>query len=140
LAWRALPYCSCNNPSPGAYGIKISCEIYAGFEETIYSVAKDGRKTGSGYDGAVYIKKAETSALLNAYVENDPIGREPRHFLFVGGDFCFEVLGFDKPTILAFKDKEEAYGWGPPREDDDEFFPKHPNYLKVDWKKFWEDR
>lgn len=103
-------------PNPGlrAYGIEMSCEIYAGFQEMIYSVANHGDGTAA-YDGGVYIKEAEESALLKAYAETDPVGRKPRHFLFVGSDYCYEVLGFSAPTIRAFGDPEEAYAWGPSR-------------------------
>jgi hypothetical protein len=101
-------------PSLRAYGVEISCEIYAGFEEMIYSVADHGGKT-DGYDGGVYVKEAKNSALLKAYAASDPIGRKPRHFSFVGSDYCYEVLGFSEPTIRAFDNPEEAYAWGPSR-------------------------
>lgn len=97
-----------------AYGIEIACEIYAGFDEMIHSVADHGSISGM-YDGGVYIKEAEKSALLNAYTAADPIGRKPRHFSFVGSDFCYEVLAFSEPLIHAFADPEEAYAWGPPK-------------------------
>lgn len=103
------------NPSRRAYGIEISCEIYAGFEEMIYSVANHGDSAGM-YNGGVYIKEAENSALVNAYIAIDPVGRKPRHFSFVGGDLCYEVLGFSEPTIRPFDGLEEAYAWGPPSE------------------------
>jgi hypothetical protein len=102
------------NPSIRAYGIEIPCEIYAGFEEMIYSVANHGAKA-SHYDGGVYIKEAENSALLKAYTAADPLGRKPRHFLFVGSDRCYEVLGFSEPIIRAFNNPDEAYAWGPPK-------------------------
>jgi hypothetical protein len=101
-------------PSRRAYGIEISCEIYAGFEEVIYSIADHGDRAGM-YDGGVYIKEAENSALLNAYTAIDPVGRKPRHFSFVGSDICYEVLGFSEPIIQTFASPEEAYVWGPLR-------------------------
>jgi hypothetical protein len=101
-------------PSPRAYGIEISCEIYAGYDEVIYSIADHGDKAGM-YDGGVYIKEAESSALINAYTALDPVGRTPRHFSFVGSDTCYEVLGFSEPVIRAFANSEEAYAWGPQR-------------------------
>ena len=104
------------NPSLRAYGIEMSCEIYAGFDEMIYSVADHGGGTSS-YDGGVYIKEAENSALLEAYAVTDPIGRKPRHFCFVGSDYCHEVLSFAAPTIRAFDSTEKAYAWGPSRLD-----------------------
>lgn len=90
----------------------MPCEIYAGYEEMIYSVANHGTASGR-YDGGVYIKEAETSALLTAYAATDPIGRKPRQFSFVGGDYCYEALGFEEPVIRAFDDPDEAYAWGP---------------------------
>jgi hypothetical protein len=103
-------------PNPGlrAYGIEIRCEIYAGLEEMIYSVADHGGGTGC-YDGGVYIKEAENSVLLKAYAATDPLGRKPRHFSFVGGDYCYEVLGFSEPAIQSFDSQEDAYAWGPSR-------------------------
>jgi len=114
--WRGVLYLIVVAPRPSlrAYGVEMSCEIYAGFEEMIYSVADHGGKTGI-YDGGVYIKEAENSALLKAYTSTDPVGRKPRHFSFVGSDYCYEVLGFAEPTIRAFDSPEEAYAWGPSR-------------------------
>ncbi|WP_431204610.1 hypothetical protein ACQ86E_05900 [Bradyrhizobium betae] len=97
-----------------AYGIEMRCEIYAAFDEMIYSIAYHGDSAGV-YDGGVYVKEAECSALLKAYEEIDPIGRKPRHFSFVGSDHCYEALGFSEPTIREFHNEEEAYAWGPLR-------------------------
>ncbi|MBH5392185.1 hypothetical protein [Bradyrhizobium diversitatis] len=118
--WRGVLYLIvvAPNPSLRAYGIEMSCEIYAGFEEMIYSVANHGDGKTEVYDGGVYIKEAGQSALLKSYVETDPVGRKPRHFLFVGSDYCYEVLGFSEPTIRAFGSPEEAYAWGPSRSDE----------------------
>jgi hypothetical protein len=114
--WRGTLYLIvlAPNPSLSAYGIEISCEIYAGFDEMIYSVADHGGRT-SLYDGGIYIKEAENSALLKAYAATDPVGRKPRHFCFVGSDYCYEVLGFAEPIIRAFDSPERAYAWGPSR-------------------------
>jgi hypothetical protein len=90
----------------------MSCEIYAGFDEMIYSIADHGGTTG-GYDGGVY---TEYSPLLKAYVATEPLGRRLRHFSFVGNDYCYEVLSFSEPTIRAFDSPDEAYAWGPWRE------------------------
>jgi hypothetical protein len=113
--WRGVLYLIVlASKGPRAYGIEISNEIYAGFDEMIYSIADHGRTTG-GYDGGVYIKEAENSALLKAYAAVDPIGWKPRHFSFVGNDYCYEVLGFSEPIIQAFDSPDEAYAWGPSR-------------------------
>ena len=101
-------------PSVRAYSAEISCEIYAGFDEMTYSVADHWCKTGI-YNGGVYIKEAENSALLEAYEAIDPFGRKPRHSSFIGSDYGYEVLGFSEPTIRAFDSPEEAYAWGPSR-------------------------
>jgi hypothetical protein len=116
--WRGVLYLIVLAPNPGlrAYGIEMSCEIYSGIDEMIYSVAKHGDKTG-GYDGGVYIKEADQSTLLKAYATIDPFGRKPRHFSFVGSDYCYEVLGFSEPAIRAFGSPEEAYAWGPSRSE-----------------------
>jgi hypothetical protein len=112
--WRGALYLIVLAGKPGlrAYGIEMSCEIYAGFEEMIYSVADHGGKTGV-YDGGVYIKEAENSALLKAYTATDPGSRKPRHFSFVGSDYCYEVLGLAEPLIRAFDSEDEAYAWRP---------------------------
>ena len=72
------------NPDYRAYGIEVPCECYAGFEEMIYSVTPHGDTTAN-YRGDTYIKEAKQSALITAFVENDPFQRKPRHYLFVGG-------------------------------------------------------
>jgi hypothetical protein len=42
--WRGVLYLIVVAPNPGlrAYGIEMSCEIYSGIEEMIYSVADHG--------------------------------------------------------------------------------------------------
>jgi hypothetical protein len=114
--WRGVLYLIvlAGNPSFRAYGVEMSCEIFAGFDEMIYSIADHGDKTGA-CDGGVYIKEAENSALLKAYAATDPVGRKSRHFSFVGNDTCYEVLGFSEPIIRAFDSPDEAYAWGPSR-------------------------
>jgi hypothetical protein len=95
-----------------SYGVKIRCQIYCAFEEMIYSIAKhsDGSVM---YRGDVYIKEAEHSKLLEAYKKIDVIRRSPRHFMFVGTDYCYETLGFAEPIVQAFASEEEAYAWRP---------------------------
>jgi hypothetical protein len=114
--WRGVLHLIVLAPAPGrrAYGLEVPCEVYAGFEEMIYSVADHGAEGGI-YDGGVYLKEAERSALLTAYAAIDPAGRKPRHFSFVGADYCYEVLGFGEPAIQAFASPDEAYRWGPLR-------------------------
>lgn len=116
--WRGVLHLTVLEPKPGlrAYGVEIPCEIYACFEEAIYSLADHGGRTGN-YDGEVYIKEAQSSALLHTYAATDPLDRRPRHFLFVGSDYCYEVLGFSEPAIRAFDSLDEAYAWGPSRQD-----------------------
>jgi hypothetical protein len=97
-------------PGVRAYGVEVECQIYAAFEEMIYSIAHHGDGSGT-YRGNVYIKEAEHSKLLDAFRDVDPIKRNPRHFLFVGGDFCYEVLGFAEPVVRTFASKDEAYAW-----------------------------
>ncbi|QPF87602.1 hypothetical protein IC762_15500 [Bradyrhizobium genosp. L] len=117
--WRGVLYLIVVPPRHGrrAYGIEMSCQIYAGYDEMIHSVANHGTESGS-YDGGVYIKEAGTSALLSAYINADPIRRKPRHFCFVGSDYCYEVLGFEAPVIRAFDSPDDAFKWGPSRSED----------------------
>lgn len=97
-------------PGSRAYRIEVDCEIYAAFDEMIYSIARHGNGTGA-YDGGVYIKEAEDSALLKHYDNNDPIRRKVRHFLFVGGELCYETLGTKEPIISPFLSIDEAVAW-----------------------------
>jgi hypothetical protein len=98
-------------PGTRAYGVEIlGCQVYAAFEEMIYSIANHGDRAGV-YDGGVYIKEAETSDLLDAFANIDPLNRKPRHFSFVGGDYCYETLGFAEPVVHMFASEDEAYAW-----------------------------
>ena len=101
-------------PGPRAYGVQIECEVYAGFDEMIYSLANHGDES-AGYNEDAYIKEATASALISAFKAAHPFGRTPRHFLFAGGDLCFETLGFSEPTIHRIEFIEEVYEWGPDR-------------------------
>lgn len=114
--WRGVLYLIVVAPSPDsrAYGVEIRSEVYAAFDEMIYSIADHGGDA-LAYDGGIYIKEAENSALLTAYSAIDPVGRKPRHFSFVGSDYCYEVIGLSEPAIRAFATQEEAYEWGPLR-------------------------
>ncbi len=100
------------NPDDRAYGIEVPCECYAGFEEMIYSVTPHGDTTAN-YRGDTYIKEAKQSALITAFVENDPFQRKPRHYLFVGGDYCYEVLSLSEPVVHALANRDDAYEWQP---------------------------
>lgn len=97
---------------PRAYGVQIKCVAYAAFEEMLYSVANHGDQRAN-YDGHVFIKEAEKSALLSAYEKTISWMPKPRHFLFIGDDFCYETLGLDAPSIRSFKSRDEAYAWQP---------------------------
>lgn len=112
--WRGVLRLIVLECAPGvrAYGVEMNCRVYAAVEEMIYSTASHG--DGSGiYRGDVYIKEAEHSELLQALRELKTVQRDPRHFLFVGGDFCYEVVGFGEPVIRCFASQEEAYAWSP---------------------------
>lgn len=101
-------------PGSRAYGVEVRCEAYSACEEMIYSIAGHGEASGA-YDGSVYVKEATSSRLVEAYAKIDPMKRKVRHFSFVGGDFCYETLGFEEPSIRAFASSEEAYAWVPYR-------------------------
>jgi hypothetical protein len=99
------------------YGVEvIDCQIYAAFDEMIYSIADHGNR-GGRYDGGVYIKEAHNSNLLNTFSNLDPMNRKPRHFLFVGGDYCFETIGFGDPVVHSFGSYDDAYAWSRNREE-----------------------
>ncbi len=112
--WRGTLHLIVLEPPSGsrAYGIKMRCEIYAAFNEMIHSIANHGGQTGF-YDGNVYIKEAENSQLLRSFEKLYPVPlkRSLRHFLFVGGDRCYETLGFEEPVVQAFSNKDDAYAW-----------------------------
>jgi hypothetical protein len=119
--WRGVLHLTVTAPEPSsrAYGIELPCDIYYGIEEMLHSVAMPAFKSGS-YDGSIYIKEAESSALLNAYSTllrdyrpTDFSRHTPRHFLFVGADLCYEALGIAEPSIRTFRSREEAYAWSP---------------------------
>lgn len=112
--WRGILHLIILSPKPYLrhYGLQIRCDAYFGVEEMIYSVADHGGET-LRYDGGVYIKETDRSALLTAYRAIDPVDRNPRHFSFVGGDYCYEALGLSEPVIHQFASEEEAYEWGP---------------------------
>ena len=100
-------------PVMRAYKVEIKVEIFAAYDEMIYSITNHGDRS-SHYDGAVYIKEAVTSELLETWREADPFKRTVRHFLFVGADHCYEVLSSSEPNVSAFPDAEAAYVWNPP--------------------------
>lgn len=108
--WRGVLRLTVESPSDGpAYGIEISADIHAGFDELIYSISDHG--TSDSYDGTVYVKEAIDSAPLRANAALGLPGRPLRHFLFVGGEYCYEVLGSSEPVIHAFVDGDAARTW-----------------------------
>jgi hypothetical protein len=105
-------------PSSRAYGIELPCDIYYGIEEMLHSVAVHGFESGSYRGGSIYIKEAESSALLSTYStllkdyqRIDSAKHTPRHFLFVGADLCYQALGISEPIVRTFSSHEEAYPW-----------------------------
>ena len=111
---RGLLHLVVYSPKPHVrhYGVQVRCDAYFGVEEMIYSVAGHGGGTLS-YDGGIYIKETDSSVLLKAYRSLHPIEQHPRHFSFVGGDFCYEVLGLSEPVIREFASEDEADAWQP---------------------------
>ena len=116
--WKGVLYLTVLSGGPNirAYGIQFDCEMYFGIGEMIYSMSEHG-DAGSWYDGDVYIKETVNSALLKAYALTNPLEGVPRHFLFVGNDFCYECVGFGEPIIQAFATADEAYDWRPDQSD-----------------------
>ncbi len=107
-------------PGRRAYGVAIDCIVYGSFDEMMYSTSRHGGRTGD-YGGGVYIKQARRSLLMEELTRLQPAygllnaNRMPRHFLFVGGDYCFETLGFEEPVIRVFASEDDAFAWGPDR-------------------------
>lgn len=99
-------------PGSRAYGVEIKCVAYAAYEDALYSCADHGGD-GLSYDGAVFVKEATKSALLASYETVLPWMGKPRHFAFVGTDFCYETLGFEAPVVRVFAGRDEAYEWPP---------------------------
>ena len=97
-------------PAIRFYGVEIDCHIYGAFDEMTYSIVQHGDRSGN-YRGGAYIKEAVTSTLLEALREVHPMYASARHFLFVGGDYCFETVGPAEPTVRTFPSEEAAYGW-----------------------------
>jgi hypothetical protein len=110
--WQGILHLIILSPKPHLrhYGVQIRCDAYFGIEEMIYSVADHGGGT-LRYDGGVYIKETDSSALLTTYRVTNPVDRGPRHFSFVGGDYCYEALGLSEPSIRQFASEKEAYEW-----------------------------
>jgi hypothetical protein len=92
----------------------MSCEIFAGFDEMIYSIADHGARQPPTMEVSTS-RKLKARRSCKAYAATDPVGQKPRHFSFVGSDKCYEVLGFSEPIIRAFGSPDEAYAWGPSR-------------------------
>jgi len=95
-----------------AFAVEVPCEVFGGCEEMIYGLAYANASVA--YDGGVYIKEAETSVALEAFRAIDPFDRAPRHFCFLGEDYCYEVVGFGEPQIRVLADPEDATRWKPP--------------------------
>lgn len=91
------------------FGIQVGVEAYACVEEAAYSIGGSG-SNGSSYDGGVYIKEARSSAVLDAYARLPALTPNVRHFLFVGGDYCYETLG-GEPVVHQFATLEDAQAW-----------------------------
>lgn len=98
------------NLGPRSYGVEVRCVAYAAYEDALYSCVDHGGGA-LRYDGAVFVKEAEQSLLLTTYKATVPGMGNPRHFSFVGTDFCYETLGFDAPVVLAFASRGDAYQW-----------------------------
>jgi hypothetical protein len=81
----------------------------AGFDEKIYWIAGHANETGK-YGGGVYVKRDQKLGIAGACTATDLAGRTPRHFCFVRGDFCYEVLGFSEPNIRDSLDDASAWG------------------------------
>lgn len=87
----------------------MQCQAYFGVEELLYSNVAHGDETGT-YDRSIYIKEAMHSAILKAQADCNPT-IDVRHFLFVGGDYCYEVLSCGEPRIYTFDSDAEAIAW-----------------------------
>lgn len=111
--WQSVLYLLVTSPGDRlpAYGIRMGIEAFCGVEEMAYSIVGYGA-AGAPYNGETYIKETRNSATLARYSEILNFNPTPRHFLFVGGDHCYEAIG-DEPLIEAFETLEAAWAWRP---------------------------
>ena len=94
-----------------AFEIEVAIEAYTCVEEAAYSIANHG-DNGAAYDGTVYLKEAASSKALEAYAALPVAMPNPRHFLFVGGDYCYETIG-GEPLVRRLETFENAKIWLP---------------------------
>ena len=87
-----------------------SAQAVFAVEEMLYSIINH-REDGGAYDGEVYIKETDRSALLSKLSESDPQGRSFRHFLLVGLNTCVEVVDTEAPVVREHSDFATAETW-----------------------------
>lgn len=98
------------DPGPRAWGLEVPCQAYFAVEAAIYAKAGHGDPAGA-WNGSVYLKEAERSQLMAAHAAIARPKRIPRHFAFLGSEFCYETLGFGEPLVRTFASREDAWGW-----------------------------
>ncbi|AAK23704.1 hypothetical protein EIB18_09180 [Caulobacter vibrioides] len=79
-------------------------------EEMLYSIINHDDGTGN-YDGGVYLKETDRSAVLARLAEDDPMQRRFRHFLLVGLNTCVEIVDTHEPIVRTHADYESARRW-----------------------------
>lgn len=79
-------------------------------EEMLYSIINHEDDTGN-YDGGVYIKETDRSALLTRLAEDDPLQRQFRHFLLVGLNTCVEIVDTEAPVVRDHSSYDAAMAW-----------------------------
>jgi hypothetical protein len=110
--WRGVLHLIVLEAEPGsrAWGLEVSCQAYFAVEAKIWAKAGHGERAAAP-DGAAWLREAERSQLLAAHAALVRARRTPRHFGFVGDEFCYETLGFGEPVVRAFAGRDEAWAW-----------------------------
>jgi hypothetical protein len=97
------------------FGVHAPCDAFFAVDEMFYSVKRHGTHE-QFLDRTTYIKEAGDSELLRirrSLAEELGEAGEFRHFVFVGNDYCYEVLGRGEPVIRKFDTFEAAAAWLP---------------------------
>jgi hypothetical protein len=117
--WRGVLHLIVLEADPGsrAWGLEVPCQAYFAVEASIYAKADHG-DPARVLDQPAWLKEAERSQLLSAHAAVVRTRRSPRHFAFVGSEFCYETLGFGEPVVRALASREDAWAWRRRRGED----------------------
>ena len=98
--------------APSGYGISAHALLYWVVDEFEYSVTEHGLPSVA-YDGTTYIKRARRSELLQTYDNVVLRANFPgvRHFAFLGGEDCVEIVAHGELTVVALPSKTDRDEW-----------------------------